>query len=62
MNLTKRNKRRKHNYIILRKSGYNSIESNRYKDMSRVKIEYLVKAKKDFKLIERNIAGGKIYE
>ena len=60
MNLTKRNKRRKRNYIILRKSGYNSIEANRYKDVSRSKIEALISAKRDFKKLEANIIGGKI--
>lgn len=44
--MTKRQKRRKENYNLLREAGYNSYESNTYKDLSRAKVAELVNLKR----------------
>lgn len=43
---TARQKRRNENYNILRKAGYNSYESNAYKDLARSKVAELVNLKR----------------
>lgn len=51
-------KRRKHNYRKLKKAGYNSKEANRYKDMSKQKIAFLISERVAFNKKQESIIGG----
>lgn len=50
--------RRRYNYKQLRAVGYNSHEANRFKDMSSVKIDRLLTARRYLNEKQADIVGG----
>ena len=59
MKNNKDSRKRKTNYKKLRKAGFNSYESNRYKDLSADKMIKLIASRHDFNNLQSNIIGGK---